>query len=74
MDTPAITILKSALAQVEDVLTKAETTFGLLQANLQQVTSQKIGLSHSKGMLTELISRIQKAEVPPPVPSESDNK
>ena len=81
--SPAINILTSALAQVDEVLTKAEATIQLLQSNLQQTNAQKIGLSHSKGMLTELIERIKKAELikarlseksVETHPSDSDNK
>lgn len=61
-DSPAVVVLKSALSQVEEVLTKSEATLTLLQQNINQVSSQRVGLTYQKGMLTELISKVQQAE------------
>jgi hypothetical protein len=61
-DTPAIVILKSALSQVDEVLSKSEATLKLLQENINQVTSQRIGLTYQKGMLSELITAVKSAE------------
>ena len=60
--SPAVNILKNALTQVEDVLKTANESFQLLQNNLQQVTNQRIGLTHQRAMLQELISQVQNAE------------
>ena len=60
--SPVLTILSSALSQVNEVLGKAESTLQLLQQNISQVSAQKIGLTHQQGMLTELITRIDQAE------------
>ncbi len=58
-DSIALKTLKTAQTQVEELLIKAEQTLEMLQQNRQQVMSQKIGLSHQKMMLNELISKIQ---------------
>jgi hypothetical protein len=61
-DSPAITILTAAYQQVTEVLAKAEATLQLLQQNLTQVSSQRIGLQHQKTMLIELLQKIKAAE------------
>lgn len=61
-DSTSISILKAALTQVSDVLVNAEATINMLQQNLAQVTSQRVGLQYQKNMLTELITKIQDAE------------
>ena len=58
----AISVLNNALAKVTEVLEKAEQTLQLLQQNVAQVSGQRIGLSHQKTMLNELIATITAAE------------
>jgi hypothetical protein len=61
-ESPALSILKVALAKVEEVSTNADKTLQMLQQNLQQVSSQRIGLQHQQNMLIELIEKIGAAE------------
>ena len=61
-NTPAISILKSALTKVEEISANADKTLQMLQQNLQQVSSQRIGLQHQQNMLIELIEKIDAAE------------
>jgi len=61
-ESPAISILKSALAKVEEISGNADKTIQMLQQNLQQVSSQRIGLQHQQNMLIELIEKIGAAE------------
>lgn len=61
-NTPAISILKAALAKVEEISANADKTLQMLQQNLQQVSSQRIGLQHQQNMLIELIEKIGAAE------------
>lgn len=62
LDSPAVSILKTALAKVEEVSSNADKTIQMLQQNLQQVSSQRIGLQHQQNMLIELIEKIGNAE------------
>lgn len=62
LDSTAVTILKTALNSVDEVLQKSESTIQLLQQNLNQTVQQRNGLTYQKVMLTELIAKIQKAE------------
>ena len=58
----AVSIMTTALTQVEEVLAKAESTYTLLQQNLQQVATQRIGLQSQKQMLMELITKVKQVE------------
>jgi len=60
--SPSIQIITAALQQVEEVMVKAEQSEKLLDQNLTQVRSQRIGLNAQRQMLVELKNRISNAE------------